>query len=106
MRFISWIVSLPLTILFLLFVLSNRETTTLALWPFATTIAAPLYLFFLATMLVGYLAGTVITWLMQHRHRSEARYWKREATALRSMLEAKPAEASAEPPAQTLLPPL
>jgi uncharacterized integral membrane protein len=86
MKYISWLITIPLTVLFLLFILSNRETTTLALWPFATTISAPLYLFFLLTVFVSFMAGLITMWLAQHKHRAAAKHWQREAETLKSVL--------------------
>jgi uncharacterized integral membrane protein len=103
MRFVSWAISLPLTLLFLLFILSNRESVTLTLWPFATAITAPLYLFFIATVIISFFIGSIVMWFGQHRHRAEARKWRKEAEALRAMVTQTP---PVEPGQQTLLPPL
>lgn len=81
-RILSWGVSTILTVLFLLFVLSNRETVVLSLWPFATTITAPLYLFFLLTLFVAFFMGLSVMWLLQHKYRAEARRLRRELAAI------------------------
>ncbi|MGE3769418.1 MAG: lipopolysaccharide assembly protein LapA domain-containing protein [Bdellovibrionales bacterium] len=101
MRYLSWIVSLPLTLLFLIFVLSNRETVELSLWPFATTIAAPLYLFFMATVILSFMAGAVIMWFGQHKHRAAAKHWRREAEAAQAALAAPPKASDAKALAPT-----
>lgn len=81
-RIFSWIVSTVLTLVFLLFVLSNRELVVLSLWPFATTITAPLYLFFLLTLFVAFFMGLTVMWLLQHKHRAEAKRLRRELAAI------------------------
>lgn len=68
--------------MFLLFVLSNREAVTLSFWPFATTVSAPLYLFFLITVFLAFFGGLTTMWFMQHKHRAEAKRLRRELAAI------------------------
>lgn len=88
-RILSWFVSVTLTVIFLLFVLSNPEPVTLSFWPFATTISAPLYLFFLLTLFFAFFAGLTVMWFMQHKHRAEARRLRRELAAVEAAKQPK-----------------
>lgn len=94
-RIISWFVSIVLTITFLLFVLSNQQVVTLSFWPFATTITAPLYLFFLLTLFVAFFMGLTAMWFMQHKHRAEAKRLRRELEAANAAKTPKPADQAA-----------
>jgi uncharacterized integral membrane protein len=86
LRTLYWIVTPPLTVVFLLFVLSNRESVTLGLWPLGMTITAPLYLFFLGTVIISFFAGSSAMWLMQHKYRRDARRYRYEAAKLRETI--------------------
>jgi len=92
MKYLSWIVSVPLTLVILLFVLSNSESVSLSLWPFITTITAPLYIFFILTVFVSFFSGFILMWLMQHPYRAAARKWQKQAEKLQAVvLEPTPA---------------
>lgn len=93
-RAVSWFISTILTLLFLLFVLSNREMITLALWPFTATISAPLYLFFLLTVFVAFGVGLITMWFKQHKYRAEARRLQHELEAMQQALAAQKAAAT------------
>jgi uncharacterized integral membrane protein len=74
MRLLAWAVAVPVTLAVVLFTLSNRQTVTLALFPFPSTIDAPVYLVGFAGALVGFLAGGLIAWLSgRHRWRQRVR---------------------------------
>lgn len=89
-RILSWLVSAALTLVFVLFVLSNRDVVTLSFWPFATTITAPLYLFFLVTLLLAFMAGLGVMWVRQHKYRAAAHRLQKKLDEI---------EAAQQPPA-------
>ena len=73
MRYLSWIVTLPIALFAVLFAISNREPVTFALWPTPFTLEAPIYLATLVALLGGFIAGGFIAWANQHRNRARAR---------------------------------
>ncbi len=73
MRYLSWIVTLPIALVAVLFAVSNRDGVTLSLWPLPFTLDAPLYLAALLALLAGFLAGGFVVWNSQRRHRRRAR---------------------------------
>lgn len=73
MRYISWIITLPIALFAVLFAISNRDPVTFALWPTPFTLQAPIYLATLLALVVGFVAGGFIAWANQHRNRSRAR---------------------------------
>lgn len=81
MRYLSWIVTLPVALVAVLFAISNRESVTFALWPLPFTMEAPLYLATLAALVAGFVCGGAVVWLSQGRRRRIAR--KAKAHALR-----------------------
>jgi uncharacterized integral membrane protein len=73
LRHLSWIVTLPIALVAILFAVSNRGGVTLSLWPLPFTLDAPLYLAALLALLAGFLAGGFVVWNSQRRHRRRAR---------------------------------
>nr|WP_211112232.1 LapA family protein [Azospirillum soli] len=69
----TWIITLPIALVAVLFAISNRDLVTLSLWPLPFTLEAPIYLATLLALLVGFVAGGFITWNAQRRHRRRAR---------------------------------
>jgi uncharacterized integral membrane protein len=75
---LSFIITLPVTLLVLVFALSNRGAIGLTFWPFAFTIDLPIYLVVLGSLLVGLLLGGLIAWLAGRRVRRQARRLQQE----------------------------
>lgn len=73
MRYLSWIITLPIALFAILFAISNRDPVTFALWPTPFTLQAPAYLATLVALVAGFVAGGFIAWANQHRNRSRAR---------------------------------
>ncbi len=73
MRHLSWIITLPIAVVAVLFAVSNRMEVTLALWPLPFTLDAPVYLAALVALVVGFVAGGFIAWVGQGRNRRRAR---------------------------------
>ncbi|MEM7170812.1 MAG: lipopolysaccharide assembly protein LapA domain-containing protein [Pseudomonadota bacterium] len=82
MKYVLWIISLPLTIVIVVFALANQQSATIDLWPFGLTVPAPVYLIVLLSLLVGFLLGGLVAWLSAGRARSNARHARHEAQAL------------------------
>lgn len=114
MRRFTWIISLPVTIVIVLFAVMNRELVTLNLWPLPWDLAAPLYLLTLGCILFGFLFGLLVMWLSHSGSRRRARELARrvdaqagELNALRRNVQAgtAPAPARTEQDAAALVPP-
>ena len=73
MRRLSWIITIPFTIIVVVFAITNRAPVTVTLWPLPWIAELPLYLVVLGSLLVGFLVGAVIAWLSASRRRHEAR---------------------------------
>jgi uncharacterized integral membrane protein len=76
-RALSALVTLPLTLLVVVFAISNRHTVLVGLWPFEGAVEMPLYLLALGALAVGLLAGGLLAWInalgARWRARREAR---------------------------------
>lgn len=73
MRYLTWIVTIPVALLAVLFAVSNRETVVFGLWPLPFTLDLPLYLAVLGVLVLGFVVGGLVVWVGQHRHRRTAR---------------------------------
>jgi len=72
-RYLSWIVTIPLALVAVVFAVSNRQLVEFAFWPLPFTLQAPLYLAVLGFLVVGFVAGGGIVWFGQRRYRRTAR---------------------------------
>ena len=82
MKRFSWILTLPLSLIVIVFALSNRDSVAISLWPFELTQPVPLFLVMLSALFVGMLTGGSIAWLAQGRKRRDRRRARREAKDL------------------------
>lgn len=73
MRRFAWIVTLPVTLVIVVFAVANRQTVTIDLWPLEMSYSLPLFALVLICLLVGFLCGVVIMWLSAGKTRSRAR---------------------------------
>jgi uncharacterized integral membrane protein len=73
MRFLYWIISIPLAVLIAVFAVSNRTAVTLSLWPLPFEVDLPLFLPIMVALLIGLAIGFAFEWLLQGKHRRAAR---------------------------------
>ncbi len=73
MRFLTWIITIPVALVLISFAVTNRGFVTVGLWPLPFEVDLPLYLLVLGVLIVGFLAGGFLSWLGGGRHRSLAR---------------------------------
>jgi uncharacterized integral membrane protein len=75
---LSFILTLPVTAVVLIFALANRGPVALSLWPLDIVIEMPIYLAVLGSLFLGFLAGGLVAWIAAGRTRSRARWLARE----------------------------
>jgi uncharacterized integral membrane protein len=73
MRFLYWIISIPLAVLIAIFAVSNRTAVTISLWPLPFELDMPLFLPIMVALLIGLGIGFAFEWLLQGKHRRAAR---------------------------------
>jgi uncharacterized integral membrane protein len=100
---LSFIITLPVTLVVLVFALSNRGPIGLTFWPLAITIDLPIYLVVLGSLVAGLLLGGVITWLAGRRVRRQARRLQQETRRQAAEIADLKKRHSAPPPAGTAL---
>ncbi len=90
-RIIRWVVGLPIVILVIGFAIANRGSVTLSFDPFRSVnptlyLTMPLWLLFVAGILVGLIVGGIVSWWVQGKHRKAAREARAEALKLQAEL--------------------
>jgi uncharacterized integral membrane protein len=90
-RAVTLVVMAPLTLLLVVFAVSNREAVMLSLWPLSEGVAAPLYLLVLGLFVLGAVIGGLTVWLSgagtRRALRQAAYAAESEARTLRSEVE-------------------
>lgn len=106
MRYLSWIITLPLAVIAISFAVSNLMPVQLSLWPLPFFIEAPAFALVLVTLVVGFLLGGFTVWIGQHGHRKAERQHQSRADKLQKELDLlraeKAASAAPTPIGQTL----
>jgi uncharacterized integral membrane protein len=89
--FITWLVLIPLSVIFVVFAVANRHLVTVSFDPFNSTdpsvaIKLPLFVLIIAVAILGVVAGGTATWLRQRHWRRAARQHEADAMAARTEL--------------------
>ena len=103
MKLLFWIVVSLVAAVLALFVMSNRETVAVALWPLPFAVDLPLYLAVLAALLIGFIGGALAAWIAGRQRRRENRRRGRRIAALErelAELQAQPSGAHETAPAR------
>jgi uncharacterized integral membrane protein len=72
-KYISWIISIPILAIAVIFAVNHRQSTAIDLWPLPMEVAVPLYMLVLVAIFIGFILGGVTVWWSQGRHRRRAR---------------------------------
>ena len=73
MRRLSYLLSVPLAVLLVLFAIDNRDTLAVSFWPLPWSAALPSFLALFVALLIGFFAGAAATWLSGGKARRRAR---------------------------------
>ncbi|MEM7653988.1 MAG: lipopolysaccharide assembly protein LapA domain-containing protein [Pseudomonadota bacterium] len=87
MRILTWATTLVLTILCVVFVISNTQQIAFNLWPFELSLLGPAWLLAMAPLGFGFLVGAFIVWLTYGALRATARRNARRVTYLEGEVE-------------------
>ncbi len=92
MKFLSWIIALPLIALCVAFAVSNRHDISLDLWPLGYVLSAPLYLISLGFGLLGFFLGALVFWLRALPPRMQRRRLAHQVEKLKAELDQEKAK--------------
>lgn len=82
MKHFSWLLTVPLTVMVVVFAVANRGFIPLDLWPFAVEVRIPVFLLVLGSMLFGFLIGGLVMWLSLGKQRRKGRAAKGQIAKL------------------------
>ncbi len=82
MRFIGWIIAIPVAFIVIAFAIANRTAVGVHFDPLPYELDIPLWAAVIGALAFGFILGAVIRWLFDHRWRSEARRSRRHVGAL------------------------
>ena len=63
MKYVSWFVTLPVTLVVVVFAVSNRTPVEIDLFPLPWQPVLPAYLLVLGSLFLGFLIGAAAAWL-------------------------------------------
>jgi len=96
-RILSWIVTLPITLLVVLFAISNLDQITLHLYPFPLDMPISIAALTLIQLFIGFLLGAIVTWIGDRHRRRETRLLNKRTVELeQSLAEAEKKLAAAQ----------
>ena len=106
MKRLSWIVTVPVTLVVVVFAVANRDEVAINLWPTGLDPTVPFFAVVLGVFLAGFLVGAAIMWLSGSKGRARARRLRyraeeleRELNRLQRQVEAAKAGAAGPPAA-------
>ncbi len=73
MKYLRWIVTIPLAIVIVVFSVNNREGALIDPWPLGEPLFVPLYVLVLGAGAIGFLVGTTLQWLSNAPSRLQSR---------------------------------
>jgi lipopolysaccharide assembly protein A len=85
-RILSLIVTAPITVLVVLFAVSNLDPVTLRLRPFPFDMTIPIWALTLIVLFVGFILGAIVTWIGDRKRRREGRLMARRVGELEQAL--------------------
>ena len=88
MRFLAWLIGLPLAVVATVFAVANRQAVSFDLWPLPFGVELPAYLAVLGTLGMGLGMGAALVWISGTSARLRARQDRRRAESLERQLEA------------------
>jgi uncharacterized integral membrane protein len=96
-RILSLIVTLPITLLVVLFAISNLDQITLHLYPFPFDMPIQIWALTLIELFIGFLLGAIVTWIgYRHRRRENRLLTRRNAELEQSLAGAQTRAAELE----------
>ncbi len=92
MRFVRWLIAVVVTVLLVIFAISNRQSVEVTFWPLPVAITTRLFVVVLGGVVLAFLVGQFVAWLGARHWRQEVRQKRRRIEALERELAATQAQ--------------
>ncbi|MGE4350607.1 MAG: lipopolysaccharide assembly LapA domain-containing protein [Bdellovibrionales bacterium] len=89
MRFLTWLINLPIFLVVIVFALQNRFRVPISFWPFDLEVTIPVSLLALGLLLAGFVMGGMVGSVPLLRSRMEARSLRKQLAALQKKTDEK-----------------
>lgn len=89
MRLLTWLISLPIFAAVIVFVLQNRFQVPISFWPFDAEVTMPVSILSLGLLILGFVAGSLVTGFSLFRSQIEARGLRKQVADLTKKLDDK-----------------
>lgn len=104
MKHFSWILTLPVTVVVIVFAVANRDFVPLDLWPFEIALQIPVFVLVLGSMFLGFLIGALTMWLSAGKQRRRSRTARSRLTKLEREVQRQQSTAAAAHGSQPAVP--
>ncbi len=82
MRILAWAIAGAVAVIVVAFAVANRDPVTISVAPLPYMLDIPMWALAVGALVMGFLAGALIRWLLDHKVRRMARRGRRRTRAL------------------------
>ena len=86
MKILAWAIAAVVAMVVIAFAVANRGPVEISVAPFPYRLDIPIWALAVGALVVGFLAGALVRWLLDHRVRRMARRGRRRTRALEQEL--------------------
>lgn len=86
MRVLAWAIAAIMALVVIAFAVANRGPVTISVEPLPYKLDIPIWALAVGALVVGFLSGALVRWLLDHKVRRMARRGRRRARALEQEL--------------------
>ena len=86
MRILAWAIAGAVAVIVIAFAVANRGPVTISVAPLPYKLDIPMWALAVGALVVGFLTGALVRWLLDHRVRRMARRGRRRARVLEEEL--------------------
>ena len=86
MKILAWVIAAAVALVVIAFAVANRGPVEISVAPLPYMLDIPIWALAVGALVVGFLAGALVRWLLDHKVRSMARRGRRRTRALEQEL--------------------
>ncbi len=82
MRFLSWIIAVPVTIVIIAFAIANRGSVIIFFDPLPYQLDIAIWIVVIGAVIFGFIVGALIRWMFDYKWRARAKQGRKRTRAL------------------------